>query len=119
MTTTKAYDRKRRVEKPWRSWYNKKEWYQLKAHVIERDSVLISGRLVPQCQATGELLTGAKGQPNSPVVDHKQPHRGDPKKFFSANNCWTVSKSFHDSVKQRWEKRKHGPIGEDGWPLGQ
>lgn len=118
MTTSKAYEAKRRADKPWRSWYGKKEWFRLKAAAFRRDSVqLPDGRIVPKCQETGALLTGKAPAPNSPVADHIKRHRGDPDLFFSLNNIKTVSKKYHDSIKQSQERRNAKPVGRDGWPI--
>lgn len=57
------------------------------------------------CQQTGAALIGRHPAPNSPVVDHKRPHRGDPKLFWDEGNLQTVSKAYHDKVKQSLEKR--------------
>lgn len=120
MPTTPDYDAKRRAEKPWRSWYNTKEWFRLRAFVFQRDSVeLPNGLRVPRCRQTGVLLTGKHPAPNSPVADHIKPHRGDRAKFFDPRNVETVSKAYHDSAKQAREAKKdQRPIGRDGWPIG-
>ena len=102
--------------RPWRSWYSEKEWYRLRAAVLRRDSVEINGQLIPKCRKTGALLTGKAPAPNSPIVDHRKPHRGDRKLFFDITNCETVSKAYHDSVKQSHERGRKVAIGADGWP---
>lgn len=118
MPSSKAYDAKRRATQHWRSWYNTKEWYRLRAAAFERDSVAIPGGVrVPKCQETGVLLTGKHPAPNSPVADHIKRHRGDPKLFFALENIKTVSKKFHDSTKQSHERTNRKPIGRDGWPI--
>ncbi len=38
------------------------------------------------------------------VVDHKSPHKGDPKLFWDKSNWQSLCKQCHDSVKQRIEK---------------
>ena len=118
MSTSRAHDAKRRAEKPWRSWYNTKEWYRLRAAAFRRDSVkLPDGRIVPRCRETGVILTGKHPAPNSPVADHTERHNGDPVLFFNLANIKTVSKLWHDSVKQSWEKSGRKEIGADGWPV--
>lgn len=72
--------------------------------------------MVPRCQETGAWLTGKHPAPNSPTIDHIKRHGGDPQLFFDPKNVKTVSKDFHDSVKQKWERSGQGPIGLDGWP---
>ena len=89
-------DAKRYREKPWRRGYNTAAWKALVARVRVRDGM--------QCQQTGEMLTGSKHAPNSPVVDHKIPHRGDHALFFDIENLQLVSKAWHDKEKQRQER---------------
>ena len=114
----RTYDAKRQREKPWRAWYKKKEWYRLRAAVFKRDSVTTpGGQLIPQCRQTGVLLTGKHPAPNSPVADHIKRHNGDPNLFWDINNVQTVSKVWHDSVKQSQERRNTRKIGADGWPV--
>ena len=43
------------------------------------------------------------GQPAT-VVDHKKPHRGDPRLFWDTSNWQGLSKGCHDSMKQRIER---------------
>lgn len=119
MPSTPEQDAKRREEKPWRALYKTKEWYRLRAAVFDRDSVTLpDGRRVPKCQKTGVLLTGKHPAPNSPVADHVERHRGDRVRFFDPANVTTVSKIYHDSIKQSQERRNARPIGRDGWPIG-
>ena len=58
------------------------------------------------CQHTGLILIGKAPAPNSPVVHHKVPHKGDERLFFDIENLEAVSKSWHDADAQREEKRK-------------
>lgn len=79
----------------WRGWYKSARWRRLRLKVLRRDSHV--------CQATGVALIGAHPAPDSPVIDHKRPHRGDPDLFWDEDNLWAVSKAWHDGVKQRLE----------------
>nr|WP_206080256.1 HNH endonuclease [Pacificoceanicola onchidii] len=81
----------------WRSWYKTARWQKLRRKVLKRDGYI--------CQATGVALVGKYPAPNSPVVDHKRPHRGDPELFWDEDNLHAVSKDYHDRVKQSIEKR--------------
>ncbi len=81
----------------WRRWYKTKRWQSLRVHVLRRDKY--------ECQQTGVLLIGKYPAPNSPVVDHRRPHRGDAKLFWDPENLQAVSKAYHDSTKQSLEKR--------------
>ncbi|WP_299734677.1 HNH endonuclease [uncultured Roseobacter sp.] len=87
--------RTRDADVNWRRWYKTSEWQKLRLRVLKRDGYI--------CQATGVALVGKYPAPNSPVADHKVPHRGDRKLFFDENNVQAVSKAYHDSEKQRLE----------------
>lgn len=78
-------------------WLNTSRWQRLRLKVLKRDSYT--------CQATGVLLIGKYPAPNSPVVDHKRLHRGDPDLFWDESNLQALSKEYHDGVKQSIEKR--------------
>ena len=91
---TRLAFRDRTVE--WRSWYHTKRWHDLRRRVFKRDNYT--------CRQTGELLYGRYPAPNSPVADHIKPHRGDPVLFWYEDNVQTVSKAYHDSVKQAAER---------------
>jgi len=80
----------------WRGWYKTARWQKLKIRVHVRDNYI--------CQKTGVLLIGKHPAPNSPVADHKIPHRGDPVLFWDEDNIETVSKAYHDSEKQKEER---------------
>lgn len=79
------------------NWYNTTAWKRLRRIVLSRDFYT--------CQMTGVALIGKFPAPNSPVVDHKTPHRGDRELFFDVNNLHAVSKEWHDRVKQGQERR--------------
>lgn len=79
------------------NWLHTARWQKLRLQVLVRDRYV--------CQQTGIPLVGGKNAPNSPVVDHKRPHRGDPDMFWDINNLQAVAKSWHDSHKQSLEKR--------------
>lgn len=80
----------------WRAWYKTTRWQKLRAKVLKRD--------LYTCQKTGVLVTGRYPAPNSAVADHKTPHRGDPALFWDEDNIETVSKAYHDKVKQAAEQ---------------
>lgn len=91
------YDRARREDSEYRKWYKTARWQRLRRQVLERDGYI--------CCQTGVLLTGKAPAPDSPVVDHIVPHRGNADLFWNIDNLQAVSKSWHDSVKQSQEKR--------------
>ncbi len=80
-----------------RSWYKSARWQALRQAVLVRD--------LYTCQHTGVLLSGKAPAPNSPVVHHKRPHKGDEQLFWDINNLEAVSKEWHDSEAQAQEKR--------------
>lgn len=88
--------RRRDQEVAWRRWYKTARWQRLRAAVIKRDALT--------CQRTGVVLIGKHPAPDSPVVDHIRPHRGDATLFWDPDNLQTVSKRWHDSEKQRQER---------------
>lgn len=92
----KERDRQRSAAAPWRDWYKTARWQALRRQILKRD--------LYTCQRTGVLLTGKHPAPNSPVVDHIKPHRGDPDLFWDEANLMAVSKAFHDSEKQKAER---------------
>lgn len=94
-----ARHRQRDATQPWRAWYKTARWQRLRERILIRDQFI--------CQKTGVLLVGRHPAPNSPVVDHKIPHRGDERLFWDESNLHAVSKAYHDSTKQS-EERRHG-----------
>lgn len=88
--------RERDQSQPWRAWYKTSRWQKLRQAVLLRDAYT--------CQHTDVLCIGAHPAPNSPVVDHKIPHHGDERSFWDIENLQTVSKSYHDSQKQKEER---------------
>jgi len=82
---------------PWRAWYSSKRWRDLRQHVLQRDRYT--------CQRTGVLLIGKHPAPNSPVVDHKKPHRGNADLFWDEANLQAISKAEHDKAKQAEEAK--------------
>jgi len=113
----KAEDQSRRSQ----DWLNTARWQRLRLKILRRDAVDLIDQphlmpfdrvlfanmptLWPVCQQTGEALTGEYPAPNSPVVDHKTPHRGDPDLFWDEKNLQSVSKAWHDRTKQSMERR--------------
>ena len=91
-TRRQLRDTRHGTDKTVRGWYKSKRWQDLRELVLERD--------LYTCRQTGVLLLGKVGAPDSPVVDHIIPHRGDERLFFDPSNCQAVSKSWHDSIKR-------------------
>lgn len=88
-------DRRYSPDSQVRTWYHSARWEKLRTEVLVRD--------LYQCQHTGVLLTGKAPAPDSPVVHHKVPHKGDERLFWDIDNLEAVSKEWHDSVAQRLE----------------
>jgi 5-methylcytosine-specific restriction protein A len=93
---SRAADRQRSAQQPWRQWYKTARWGALRQAVLARDHYT--------CQRTGALCLGKPPAPDSPVVNHKRPHRGDPKLFWDIGNLETVTKAVHDSLIQKEEQ---------------
>lgn len=79
-----------------RSWYHSKRWKDLREIVLIRD--------LYRCRQTGVILTGKHPAPNSPVVDHIVPHKGDESLFWDVNNLQSVSFEYHESTKKKLER---------------
>lgn len=89
-------DVRRSKAKPWRKWYATKRW---------RDMRIDRLRLMNwTCEQTGELLIGQGNDWNAPVLDHIEPHNGDPVLFWDLGNVQIVTKQWHDSEKQKQER---------------
>ena len=81
----------------WRGWYKTRRWRELRKAVFLRDHY--------RCQRSGVLCGGRHPAPDSPVANHKIPHRGDPALFWDIDNIETVSKLVHDGIIQSEERR--------------
>lgn len=81
---------------PWRAWYGTDRWRRLRLEVFVRDHFT--------CQRTGAVLVGKYPAPNSPVANHKVPHKGNPELFWDPSNIETVSKEVHDGLIQSEER---------------
>ena len=99
-----AQDRNRFASAPWRAWYKTKRWADLRLAVFVRDGFI--------CQRSGVMCIGVDPEPNSPVANHKRPHRGNPALFWDIDNIETVTKAVHDGLIQREEQAvPHGDWG--------
>ncbi|MEO0485283.1 MAG: HNH endonuclease [Pseudomonadota bacterium] len=96
-TSERDRSRQRDAAQPWRAWYKTARWQKLRRQVLKRDAYI--------CQKTGVALVGVYPAPNSPVVDHIVPHRGDEALFWNEGNLEAVSKAYHDKTKQSIERR--------------
>lgn len=93
-------DRARRQSDSLRHLYNTKRWRcpdtGVRVRIIDRDG--------HSCQMCGCLLIGGKHAPDSPVVDHKRPHRGNVALFWDEENLQALCKKCHDGAKQAMER---------------
>lgn len=98
-STQSETDRSRHRDRTqlWRAWYKTSRWQKLRRKILKRDGYT--------CQQTGVALIGKYPAGNSPVVDHKKPHRGNEALFWDEDNLEAVSKEYHDKEKQRLERR--------------
>ena len=92
----KAVDRDRNARNSLRGLYGTKRWADLRLATFVRDLYV--------CQRTGELCVGKYPADNSPVANHKIPHRGNLALFWDPNNIETVTKAVHDSIIQAEEQ---------------
>lgn len=93
-------------EAPWRAWYKTARWRVLRQEVLHRD------RYTCQWPGCGRVLGAKHPAPDSPVVDHKRPHRGDERLFWSRDNLQTLCKSpCHDKHKQALEQESRQRLG--------
>ena len=99
-------DAERRArENSLRPLYATKRWRELRLVILER-----SGWMCQGCDAP-HLLIGRHPAPDSPVIDHIEPHRGDLSRFWDEGNLQAVCKAYHDSTKQRLEREAKGAGG--------
>ena len=82
--------------RPWKAWYSTARWQRLRQEVLIRDAYT--------CQRTFRLCSGRPGEPDSPVVNHIRPHRGNEVLFWDPANLQTVTKQVHDSLIQAEEQ---------------
>lgn len=87
----------------WKSWYKTARWRALRQQRLLIDNYT--------CQRTGRLCGGKYPAPDSPVVNHKAPHRGSELLFWDINNLETVTKEVHDSQIQKEEQASLGERG--------
>ena len=67
-------------------------------------------RKMPYCQCPYHRHSREPAQ----VVDHKIPHRGDPRLFWDTSNLQSMAKECHDRYKQSEERGGAGfKVGSD------
>jgi len=93
----RAYDRKR-DEQPWRKWYKTARWQAIAKHQLTVEP------LCETCSKAGRVTMAT-------VCDHRDPHRGDPVKFWNGP-FQSLCAIHHDVTKQREEERGYA-VGND------
>lgn len=85
---------------PWRRWYGLARWRDLRLQVFVRD------------RFTCCMCKALEGDTSKLVCDHREPHRGDPDKFWDPGNLQTLCKSpCHDKHKQALEQATRHQVG--------
>ena len=94
-------DRIRRQAGKLRSEYNKAGWRAkngVRLRSLERDGFMCCGCPMPH------RLKGKANAPDSPVVKHIEPHRGNLALSYDEENLQSVCKAYHDSTEQKLKK---------------
>lgn len=100
----RARDRARAAaaEESLRRLYSTARWRHpetgMRARILTRDGW--------QCRMCSVSLNGPVNAPNSPVVDHVEPHRGNLVLFWAEDNLQALCKQCHDTTKQAQERRQ-------------
>lgn len=89
-----------------RHLYRSKRWRDPVAGV--RVKILRRDLFTCQWPGCGVALVGAYPAPDSPVVDHKRPHKGNLVRFWDENNLQALCKRCHDGAKQREDRASEG-----------
>jgi hypothetical protein len=95
----------------YRLLYNTKHWQTVRQLVLTRDHFT--------CQRAGceVSLVDGRNKPNSAVVHHLTPHKGDLELFFDPDNLQSVCWTCHSGPIQSEEIRGFSTeISESGWP---
>ena len=93
----------------YRKHYFTKDWRLLRVTILTRDGY--------RCQKCDVALSGGRSNPNSAVVHHKIPHKGDLELFYDPNNLEAVCWKCHSGALQSEEVLGYSKeIGADGWP---
>jgi 5-methylcytosine-specific restriction protein A len=99
----RQHDKARRQRSPWRKWYFTKAWKTRRARQLAKVAYC------EPCKRAGRTRIAT-------VANHKIPHRGDIKLFFSGE-LESACKHCHDSAIQREELEGFSrDMDADGWP---
>lgn len=101
---TQQGPRQHRDSAPWRAWYKTARWRALRQEVLIRDAYT--------CRACQRLCGGKYPADDSPVVDHRQAHRGNQNLFWDRANLQVLCKApCHDRHKQAQEQATRHQVG--------
>lgn len=90
----RARSRTRQHAAPWRRWYKTARWQSLRWTTLTRDMFT--------CQMPG--CGRIESDTSRLVADHRVPHRGDARLFWSLDNLQCLCKPCHDGRKQALER---------------
>lgn len=94
----------------YRKLYKLKAWIRLRPQALLRDGFT--------CQRCKCRLKRGRTEPQSAVVHHLKPHKGNTDLFYDIDNLQSVCWSCHSGAIQSEEARGYSTeIGPDGWPL--
>lgn len=83
-----------------------------------RERALLRDGFRCQHKQCGAILKRGRSDPQSAVVHHITPHKGNLDLFFDLNNlqsvCWTCHSGDIQSIEARGFDTQ---IGDDGWPI--
>jgi 5-methylcytosine-specific restriction endonuclease McrA len=105
------YDRSEQANQ-YRKHYSTKAWAALRRRALLRDGF--------RCQHEGcnVILRQGRDHPNSAVVHHLTPHKGDLALFYDLNNLQSVCWRCHSGDIQSQEVLGYSKeVGLDGWPV--
>jgi 5-methylcytosine-specific restriction protein A len=101
----RARDAHRREASPWRAWYGRKAWLQLRTWRLGVEP------LCRFCKGLGRVTPAN-------TVDHVREHKGVWDLFIDPENTQSLCKACHDGRKQQMERIGYdATVGEDGWPV--
>jgi 5-methylcytosine-specific restriction endonuclease McrA len=106
MSDRRRDDRRSAEAQRYRHLYKGPQWEALRQATFVRD-----GRLCQLCYRRGRLTPAT-------VVHHREPHKGDPVKFYDPDNVEACCSPCHDGPVQSEERIGYSTeIGTDGWPV--
>ena len=94
----------RRHIDPWKDWYSSRRWQKIRVWQLRSDP------WCALCRRRGEVTPAE-------VVDHIEPHGGDPRAFWFGT-LQSLCRPCHDGEKRTIELKGYSNrIGADGYPV--